>query len=295
MNLNQLYYFKTIAKLQHFRLAAQELNISQPSLSYAMANLEEELETCLFEKHGRNIILTKYGKIFLEYVEKSLSILELGEEKVRKLSNNKTGNVDISYVFPLAPSYIPRTVRHFLDIQENKDITFTFKEGITSEIIQGLKTSKYDVGFCSFSENEPAIMFEPILKQELIVIAPLNHPLSKFDSIDLLEIEPYPLIVYEKETGLGKLTLEMFRTLSLSPNIIFEGGNEHAIAGLVSENFGVAVVAKTPDLDNINVKQIQIKNLKHNRYIYLAYVKDRYLNPAVKKFIVHVKQADLTI
>ncbi len=295
MNLNQLYYFKTIAKLQHFRLASQELNISQPSLSYSMSSLEDELGTCLFEKQGRNVILTKYGKVFLEYVEKSLSILELGQEKVKRLTSSTNGNIDIAYVFPLAPSYIPKTARNFLDIKDNSKISFTFRQGVTSEIINGLKSSKYDLGFCSYVENEPDILFEPILKQELIVIAHPDHPLSKLDSIELKEIEPYPIIAYDRGSGLGKLISNIFKDIGLNPNIAFEGEDENAVSGLVAENFGIAVVAKNSQLSSVNVKQITISNPIYNRYIYLAYVKDRYLTPATIKFIDYVKNSNFHI
>ena len=84
MNLNQLYYFQTVARLQHFSKAADELHISQPSLSYAMSSLEKELETCLFEKQGRNVVLTKYGKFFLEHVDRSLEELEAGIRQLKK-------------------------------------------------------------------------------------------------------------------------------------------------------------------------------------------------------------------
>ena len=86
MNLNQLYYFKTVAQLQHFRKAAEKLNISQPSLSLSISNLEKELGTYLFERQGRNVSLTKYGEIYLEYVKEALSILEIGEKKLRKIT-----------------------------------------------------------------------------------------------------------------------------------------------------------------------------------------------------------------
>ena len=75
MNLNQLYYFQKVAQLQHYHQAAKELNISQPSLSRSIANLEEELGVSLFQKNGRNIELTKYGSIFLEHVNKLLEHL----------------------------------------------------------------------------------------------------------------------------------------------------------------------------------------------------------------------------
>ena len=86
MNLNQLYYFKTIAELEHFRLAAEKLNVAQPSLSTSMTNLEAELSVTLFEKDGRNVRLTTAGKIFLEYVNRSLNELETGIDKMKELN-----------------------------------------------------------------------------------------------------------------------------------------------------------------------------------------------------------------
>lgn len=66
MTLNQLTYFRKIARLEHFSRAAEELNISQPSLSRSMDTLERELGLPLFEKQGRNVVLTKYGRIFFD-------------------------------------------------------------------------------------------------------------------------------------------------------------------------------------------------------------------------------------
>ena len=72
MTLNQLQYFYQAAKTQHFNHAADNLSISQPSLSRAIASLENELGVILFERMGRNVSLTKAGQIFLEHTEKIL-------------------------------------------------------------------------------------------------------------------------------------------------------------------------------------------------------------------------------
>lgn len=81
MNLNQLYYFATLAQVEHYTKAAEMLSITQPSLSHAISMLEQELGTTLFEKRGRNVALTKYGKVFREYVQESLSILDSGVKR----------------------------------------------------------------------------------------------------------------------------------------------------------------------------------------------------------------------
>ena len=75
MNLYHLRYFSTLAHIEHYTKAADILAITQPSLSYAISTLEEELGVKLFEKNGRNVTLTKYGKVFLKDVEEVLNRL----------------------------------------------------------------------------------------------------------------------------------------------------------------------------------------------------------------------------
>ena len=152
MNLNQLYYFQKVAQLQHYHQAAKELNISQPSLSRSIANLEEELGVSLFQKNGRNIELTKYGSIFLEHVNRIIDEIKIAENKMKSLASSSSGHIDIGYVFPLAKSYIPRLVRSFLNQQENHEITFSLSQEITKNLIADLKNEKYDVVFGSLVE-----------------------------------------------------------------------------------------------------------------------------------------------
>ena len=83
MNLYHLRYFVTLAHLEHYTKAAELLSITQPSLSHAISSLESELGVKLFEKEGRNIVLTKCGQAFLEDVEQSLSILDSSVNKLQ--------------------------------------------------------------------------------------------------------------------------------------------------------------------------------------------------------------------
>ena len=187
MTLNQLTYFQAVARYQHFRLAASNLNISQPSLSRSISNLEEELGIILFERKGRTVTLTKYGKIFLEHADRILSDVALAEKQMKKISGN-SGHVDIAYVFPLAARYIPHMVRRFLGTGNNSQISFSFQQSYTAEMMSGLKEEKYDVVFGSYIENEPDIQYVPILYQEMIVITPLGHPLSRKKNLSIRDL-----------------------------------------------------------------------------------------------------------
>lgn len=287
MNLNQLYYFKTIARLEHFRLAAEKLNISQPSLSAAMANLEDELSVVLFEKNGRNIKLTNSGKIFLKYVENSLEILEEGIEKV---TNTKKSSITIAYVFPLSTEYVPKIIKNFMNSGKGKEIEFSLKQELTSEIVAGIKNLKYDLGFCSKVESEKDIIFEPVIEQEIVLIVHKNHALAKKKEISLKNIEGYDFITYVKDSGLGQFLNNIFKENKINLKVKFECENEQEIVGLVSQDFGISVVGKTPLLEHNDLIQIKINDLKEKRYIYLAYLKNKPLKPHIKKFLEYVKK-----
>ena len=97
MNLYHLRYFVTLAHLEHYTKAAENLSITQPSLSHAISLLENELGVALFEKEGRNIVLTKYGKIFLKDVEKSLEILD-SSVKSLKITGTGEGQIDLEHL-----------------------------------------------------------------------------------------------------------------------------------------------------------------------------------------------------
>ena len=193
MTLNQLSYFYQAAILQHFNQAAEKMNISEPSLSRSIAALENELGVTLFEKRGRNVTLTKAGEIFLEHVTQILDDVTRASNKMQQIATNG-GHIDIAYVSPLAREFIPNTVRAFLSLEQNKNITFHFFQDITSRNIEGLKKGSYDLIFGSYSANEPNIEFIPIIKQDLVAILPIGHPLGKKAEIEAGDFEKYPVL-----------------------------------------------------------------------------------------------------
>ena len=284
MNLNYLKYFRVLAKLEHYTQAAEELSITQPSLSHAMSELEKSLGAYLFEKKGRNIKLTKYGKIYFEYVDKGLSELENGEKKLKELTNISTGTIELGYIYTLGPSFVPSLIRSFTGVEENKNIKFSFGQGTTNTLIEGLKNEKFDMVFCSHVENQPDIEFIPIAKEELVLIVSNEHPLAKNDSVDLREVDSYPFIGFSEKSGIRSLINSLFKKVDITPNIVCEVEEDNAIAGLVEINYGIAVIPKISSLKYYNVKVLPITNPIHERYIYLAVLKNKYLTPSVKLF-----------
>lgn len=288
MTLNQLVYFQKIAALENYRKAAEELFISQPSLSRAMGSLEEELGVLLFEKAGRGMRLTKAGQLFMEYVQQILSSCQTACSKMEEIASGG-GSIEIGYIFPLAGQYIPSKVRNFLSQAGNEKVSFKFWQNHTPAIYKRVKEGELDIGFGGCLDTID-MEFVPLLQQELVIITPPDHPLSAFEELPLSVLRDYPLIGYDCQSWMGIHTNELYKVHQLSPNIIVECPDEYSIVSLVRENFGIALVPMTDLLKeaaDIVIHKIQSEHLYHQ--IYMFWDKDRYHLPAVERFIEYMK------
>ena len=298
MNLKHLEYFRVLASLEHYTRAADQLYITQPTLTNAISVLEKELGTQLFEKKGRNTRLTKYGSFFLTYVITALDTLEKGEKELRQLTSPTHGTIDFAFIYTLGPNFVPTMIQTFFSDTANENILFSFNQGNTKNIIQGLKDGKFDLAFCSFLDDEPDIDFVPLVQQELVIIVPINHPLATYDSIDLKDTAAYPFVFFNKQSGVRPLIDSLFKKVDVIPKIVCEVEEDNAIAGLVSINYGIAIIPRISLLNHYNLKIIPIHSPIHERFIYIASVKNKYLSPTIEIFrdfaIKYSKEHSLT-
>lgn len=148
MNLHHLLYFKTIAELENFTRASEQLNVTQPNLSHAVRDLEEELEVKLFERQGRSVRLTRYGEIWLEYVDQALDSLDMGKRILNEYTHPQKGTVRLSYLSSLN-QYVPWLTMKFYQSTEQIETKFEMSQYPTSKIEREILDGKADLGISS--------------------------------------------------------------------------------------------------------------------------------------------------
>lgn len=289
MNLYQLRYFALLAQTGHFRKTAEQFCIAQPSLSHAISLLEKELGVTLFEKQGRRSVLTPEGTEFLKYVEKSLLALDEGILNMHHLAMGE-GKIELGFLRTLGVEFVPEVTRKFLEHQQGKNVCFKFNTGVTPSLIEGLKDETYDIVFCTKCENASDIEFIPVARQDLVVIVPRNHPLSKRCAISLEELAPYSQVYFSRASGLRSIVDDLFQKVQVKPQIAYEIEEDIVIAGLVSKGFGVAIVPYMTELLRMEVKILQISHPYWERNFYMATLKSHHLTPAVKNFHDYVAE-----
>lgn len=288
MNLNQLCYFKVLARFEHYTKAAEELRISQPTLSQAIASLERELGVRLFEKQGRNIVLTKNGREYLQHVDSALNELESGRLAVEKFNIPQNGQVNISFITNIGAYLLPELITGFLSNPQARGISFSCREGNTNDLLKRLKEELCDMVICSKKDNEPSLDFAPIIAQNLVVLTPPGHPLAENRNLTLKQTAQYPFILHIPDSGMRTIQNKLFANAAITPKISCEVEMDRTIAGLVAADLGVAIVSDGPDLENFNIKIIPLTEPYFIRYLYLVTVKNRQLSNAAEMFKSYV-------
>ena len=264
MNLSYIRYFVTLAHVRHYTKAAEQLCITQPSLSHAVTQLEKELGIPLFEKNGRNTTLTQFGEEFLVCAEHTLSTLDAGVASIHRSAKGE-GVIRLGMLRTLGIEYIPKLAAQFLRENKERDIQFTFHTGATQTLLDGLESRKFDLVFCSQPSEKANLSAIPVQKQNLVLITPRNHPLAGQDTIDLKETVSYPQIYFEKSAGIRSVIDQMFLNIGETPNIAYETEEDQVIAGLVAQGFGIAIVPYMDLLLKLDVKFFQLSHQTVNR------------------------------
>ena len=283
MNLFYLRYFVTLARVKHYTRAAEQLCITQPSLSHAISQLENELGVPLFEKSGRNTTLTRFGEEFLVCAEHTLSTLDAGVSSIRKSARGE-GLIRLGFLRTLGVEFIPRLAAGFLKKNAELDIHFTFHTGVTQHLLEGLAARKYDLIFCSEPLEKENLTVIPIQKQDLDLITPKDHPLASRNDIDLEETLLYPHIFFDKSSGIRNVVDRMFSQIGRQPEIAYETEEDQVIAGLVAQKFGIALVPYMDLLLKLDVKILSIRSPSCERAIFMINDNRIYMPPAVKRF-----------
>ncbi|MCZ8510863.1 LysR family transcriptional regulator [Paenibacillus filicis] len=196
MELTQLEYFLTVARLQHMTMASKALNLTQPALSHAISKLENELGVPLFERNGRNVHLNRYGEMFSKWVEEALKNIQNGMHEIDELSNPETGVVHISYLNILGVDLVPSIIKDY-QVHLPK-VRFDLYQGNHGDIDEYLDKGTSDMLITSKESTLDNHEWIVIRKLPLFIVVSSQHHFASRSSLSLFELSGEKLISKNK-------------------------------------------------------------------------------------------------
>lgn len=278
ITLDQIKYFLAIDTYKSFSLAAQELCISQSSLSKQIKALEHELDTLLFNRTTRSINLTDAGKEFLIHSKKIIEEYDNTINSMKKYSTSKHPTIKIGTIPVISQYGIISSIASFKTIYPNINIDVI--EGERVDIIDMLDKGDIDFAFLrDFHIDKDKFKIHPLINDELVIITSKDHPFSNKKYINLEDTINEKFIMLSSNSGLDKFCIEECKKFNVTPNIIYSINKIETILGLVSENFGISLLMKRV-ISSFNKDNVSINLLKKpiTNSLSLLYKKDKKLS-----------------
>ncbi|AJY75919.1 LysR family transcriptional regulator [Paenibacillus beijingensis] len=279
MELLQLEYFRTVAKLEHMTRAAEQLRIAQPALSKTIARLEKDVGVPLFDRQGRQIRLNTFGKAFLDKVEAALTLLEEGRKEVSELAGLEHGSIH------LATSTLERLsepLSAFLSLHPN--VNFRITQASMEEMADLLEAGEVDVCFTALPIEKPEFSALSVMNEDVYLAVPAGHRLAGRHSISLIEAAGEPFIGYKEGFPFQKMNDAYFREAGFTPNFVCRVDEPAAIASLVRAGLGVALVGGCGRDGASPLTLLSIESPVCQRQFQIVWHNKRYLSLAARKF-----------
>ena len=291
MDFQALNIFIQVAELNSFTKAAEKLGYSQPTISFQIKQLENELNVQLFDRIGHTITLTDEGKLALKYAQK---ICNMSQEMIKSTTSRyeAKGNIRIGIADSLCS---PLITNHFESFKEKyPNITLCLLTGPTDECYNLLNHNEVDI-ICTLDSkvHDTSYIVVDEEKIEAHIVVSTKHPLANKNKVTIKDLLNESFLLTEKGRSYRRLLDEYFAKENLEIQPILEMSNAHLLCELVENNMGISFLPDYVTQKAVNenkIKRIHVEGLELELWRQLSYHRDKWLSLELQAIIEHLKE-----
>jgi DNA-binding transcriptional LysR family regulator len=292
MDMRHLRCFVAVCEELHFGRAAERLHVSQPPVSLAIKELEQELGVTLLERTSRRISLTRAGEDALGDARAILAAADTMGRRARESAQGLMGSLSIGFISLPAYSFLPPTLRSFTENFQR--VKITLQEGTTDQILHDVESGSLDVGLVFRIPDLPSALNARLVHMEPLVVAlPEAHPLAAGSRVALEKLSNERFLGFERHQGplMFDAIVATCMRHGFSPKL-FPARQMHTIVSLVSGGIGVALVPGS--VQALHREGVVYRNMKGEKTIVetVAVWRRSDDSPLVKAFLTHLPKVN---
>jgi DNA-binding transcriptional LysR family regulator len=295
IDFKHLETFCRIAGLRSFSKAADDLLLTQPTVSGHILSLEQFLSLRLFDRTSREVRLTKAGKVFLEFASKILSLRKDLLNALSEFSEGIRGDLSLGASTIPGEYLLPKLIGDFK--REHPRSVLSLRIADTKEILQYVLQDGVEFGIIGAKLNHPSLHYEKYEEDEIIVVAPSDHPLTRRKRVSLEELLKEPWIIREEGSGTQIASEKALRKKGKSLkqfNVAMEMGSTSAVKEGVKARLGLAFISRRATGEEVSrgiLSRIDVEGVGPIlRQIYIVSHRGRTLSPIGMEFLRFLKK-----
>lgn len=278
----ELETFLAVVARGSFSRAAEDLGLSQPTISGRIQRLEAVLGLPLFNRTTRRVVVTEAGERLRQRAEHTLVELRELVQDFHEEGALRTGRLRIAGTPAISATVIPLIARRFLRLYPG--ISLNLFEDYVLAALERLSASTVDLAIVPIIQCASDVKFEPLFADEFLLIVPRDHPLSREHSVDFKEISRHPLLTRPAGSASRLLLEHEFRMRGLELRPAFESSSLFVLLGLVEAGLGLSLLPQIL-LARLNLSRVAVVRLGDRgifRQIGIATRQGHVLSPAAR-------------
>ncbi|MBL8296234.1 MAG: LysR family transcriptional regulator [Bryobacterales bacterium] len=285
MDLDQLHTFLEIVRLKSFSKAAQTCFRTQPAISAQVRQLEHEVNTTLFERLGTRIALTPAGRIFADYAEQILDLRRQAQNAIAELERTPRGELVIAANEATCIYVLPQVFSGYK--QQFPNVQLQVERSYGSRIVEAVVENQADFGITQLPVVEKRVQVVKIFSDEIKLLTPSGHELSRKSSVLARDLLKYPLLMPKSGTTRTRLN-EWLDIVEPELNVSMELDATEMIKRFVRAGLGLSFMASEHCREEVETGKLAAVSLGPEpmyRSVGLIYRKDKALSKAALGFI----------
>jgi DNA-binding transcriptional LysR family regulator len=298
MDFDQLETFLEVARLSSFSRAAEKRFRTQPAISSQIRALEEEVGARLLDRSGGKVSITQAGKLFQKYAEETLEARKAALVAIAETERVPRGEIVVGANEGTCLHILPEVFAEFK--RQYPDVAVNIKRSDYAKILESVIDNSVDFGVISLPVNDNRLTVVLIHRDELVVIAPPQHPVARMKSASLVDVAKFPLVM--PKAGHTRDSLEeLFHDRKLKPRYAMELDSSELLKRFVAADVGVGFIARSHVAEDVRAEAlaaIPIADAQIRRDLALVFRKDKALSRAALAFIdiaVKTKAAEVAV
>ena len=290
IEFRHLESFCRVADLKSFSKAADDLFLTQPTVSGHILSLEQSLSLRLFDRASREVRLTKSGEVFQEYASKILSLRKDLLNALSEFSQGIRGELSLGASTIPGEYLLPRLIGDFK--KEHPSFLISLKIADTKEVIQYVLQDHVEFGIIGAKLSHPSLHYEKYEEDEIIVVGPSDHPLTRKKRVNVDELLKEPWIIREEGSGTRIAVEKALRRKGKSLkqfNVVIEMGSTSSVKEGVKAKLGLAFISGRATEGEVRqgaFSRIDVEGLEPiSRQIYIVSHRRRTLSPMGMEFL----------
>jgi DNA-binding transcriptional LysR family regulator len=289
ITLHQLQVFEVAARHGSYTRAAEELFLTQPTVSMQIKHLTKAIGIPLFEQVGKRLFLTQSGKELFATCQEIFGRISQFEMSVADMKGLKQGYLKVTVV-TTAKYVIPRLLGPFCQRYPGVEIALTVTNH--SGILERLAENKDDLYILSKVPDEPEVKAHPFLANPLVVLASHDHPLVNEKNIPIQKLADQPFITRESGSGTRGYVQTLFDEHKITPNIKIELSSNEAIKQAIAGGLGISVLSRhTISLEGASrqIAILDVENFPILCHWYVIHLASKQLSIVAQAFLEYLQ------